>query len=143
MNTNLKELILNGLYKEVEKNIQIMNITQQSDALLEIAFDTENINVYTFIIFMLIKHESSSLQVLASQLLALPFCHLDGAYQAAVIHLKRAIELDPHNMDLQKYLLFFYEIPEPVIGQNEAREAAQRILDQDPSDQIAQNIFKS
>lgn len=143
MNTNLKELIINGLYSEAEKNIQKMDTLHQADALLKIAFDTENINVYTFTIFMLIKHENSKLHLLASRLLALPFCHIEGAYQASVMHLKRAIELEPENIDYLIFLLFFYEVPDQVISKDEAKEVAQRILNYDPSNQIAQKILKS
>lgn len=142
MNTNLQELIINGLYLEAEKNLQKIEIKLQRGTLLKIGFDTENINVYTFTIFMLIKHESSEFHVLAAQLLSQPFCYIEGAYQAAVVHLKRAIELEPQNMDLLIFLLFFYQVPDQVLSEHEAKETAQRILNEDPSNQIAQKILK-
>lgn len=143
MNTNLQELILNGHYLEAEKNLQKIDIKLQRDILLKIAFDTDNINVYTFTVFMLIKHESSELHVLATQLLSQPFCHIEGTYQAAVVHLKRAIELDPQSIDLLIFLLFFYQVPDQVLSEHEAKETAQRILKEDPSNEIAQKVLKS
>ena len=143
MNTKLQELIINGLYPEAEKNLQKIEVNLQMGTLLKIGFDTENINVYTFTIFMLSKNETGDLHVLASRLLALPFCHIEGAYQSSVMHLKRAIELEPENIDYLIFLLFFYEIPDQVISKDEAKEVAQRILNYDPSNQIAQKILKS
>ena len=59
--------------------------------------------------YLLLDKESSELHYLASFLLSMGLNHLQGAYQTAFFHAKKAVELSPQDNSYKEYLLFFYE----------------------------------
>jgi hypothetical protein len=88
------------------------------------------------------EHETLEYHRWAITLLKIAFCHLKGAYQTAFYHTQRAIELAPHDVDLQESLLFFNDIPDKVITDEEAQVIAQDILLKKPTSEPAQRILQ-
>ncbi|MFJ8261013.1 hypothetical protein ACIQ4I_03495 [Rummeliibacillus sp. NPDC094406] len=50
-----------------------------------------------------------------------PLCHIEGAYQSAFYHAKKAIEIDENDVSLYEYLLFFNIIPDALLTNQEAK----------------------
>jgi len=83
-------------------------------------FDHQSILYYTFINDLIVNAEKAIYHYLAPMLLSQPLCHLDGAYQSAYFHAKRAVELDENNIGDKGYLLFFNAIPDQLLTDEEA-----------------------
>ena len=109
--------------------------------LVCLAFDYQSIAIYAVICTLLTKKETTDLHHLAAQLLCHPFCHIEGAYSAALYHTRKAISLSPEDIDSREALLFFNDIPEKLVTDDEAKQIAQEILAVDPASKIAQRTL--
>lgn len=113
------------------------------DALLQLAYETDELTIYSFVCSLLIKSQSAQWHYLASLLLSQPLCHIDGAYRAAYYHAKMASRLSPFDSTLKEYLLFFWEIPDKLLTDTEAARIAAEILEAVPNSEIAKTVIKS
>lgn len=138
---NLRTLILSGQFLKAQEVASQMSFKDMENLLLELAYETESIALYSFVFSLLIETENSDLHYLASELLTQPLCHIEGAYQAGYFHAKKAIELSPDDIQLQEYLLLFYEIPESLLSKEEAVILAHKILVRNPNSQVALNLL--
>ncbi|MGE7921126.1 hypothetical protein ACQKM9_19620 [Viridibacillus sp. NPDC093762] len=116
----LENLILTLEFTEAKSIINSLTEKEIEDELLEVAFNTQSIVTYSFILNLIIENETASLHYIASVLLSQPLCHIDGAYQSAFFHAKKAIELDEDNIGLYEYILFFNIIPGKLLTDQEA-----------------------
>jgi len=66
--------------------------------------------------------------------------HLQGAYLVALFHARQAVSLNPDDVGLWEYLLLFHDIPERLIGDDEAVQIAKRILTIKPESIVARRV---
>lgn len=137
-----KDLILCGKFLEAKKEVAFLGKNDLEDILEEIAFDEHSICAYTFLAFLIKENETLEYHALARMLLNIAFCHIQGAYQTALYHTYRSIELSPNDIDLQESLLFFNNIPEKVITDEEAQVIAQDVLLKKPTSKHAQRVLQ-
>jgi hypothetical protein len=138
----IKEHIRKGAFLEAIQWFKPDDYETLKQALFEIGSDEQNICSYVFICFLIQKREVSRYHSLASALLEISFCHLSGAYNAALYHTKRAYEISSGNIELQEQILLFNEIPEKVLSDEEALIIARDILKKKPDSMLAQEIVK-
>ena len=108
----------------------------------EIAFDNRDLIPYTCVCMLLIKRETAQLHYLAAEMLALPLCHIEGAYVSALYHARKAVALDPEDITLKEFLLLFHNIPDMLIEVEEAQKIAQEVLKVRPDSFHAEEILK-
>ena len=139
----LKEYILSGNFKKAKEISKSLEADELENYLVEIGYDTCNIMVYVFLCDILNEKESADIHCVASVVLTIAFSHLEGAYGAGYYHAIKAIELDPDNIELKEYMLFFYSgIPEPLLPKNEAISIAKEILKKNPNHRTALDVLK-
>lgn len=136
------ELIKKQNFKEANELIQNIGLVKFMDGLLEKAYDDESINNYTFVNGWLIEEETYDKHILAINLLFHPLCHIEGAYQSSLYHVKRCMNLSESNdlISLEN-LLFLNEVPEKVVSDEEAKKVALEILRIDPDHEIAKKYI--
>ena len=141
--SNLQKLISLGSFLEAKKLIHDMGVKQLKDTLVTIGYDNENICAYSFVCFLIFAEEKAEYHALAGEVLVQFFPYLTGAYETALYHTRRAIELDPNDIDNYGMLLFFHALPliKPLISQEEARSIAIKILAVNPNHVPAQHII--
>lgn len=139
---NLKNSILSGDFETGEKICSNISYKDLEEELTRLAFDTEEISIYLFVLYLLHKHENADLDYIASELLVAVYTFLPGAYYLAYQHLLKACILEPNNYEYKESLLLFYEIPEKVIDKIQAREIAREVLKKKPNSEIARKIIK-
>lgn len=142
MNQEVRELILAGEFKKAYSQINSSNIKNLRDFILTEAFDKGSITFYGFVCYLILLDEKASLHDLATDVLAYPLSYFEGAYPTALFHARRALELDPQNLEYLKFLLFFHDIPDKLIKKEEAIEIAREVLKRDPDHKIAQDTLK-
>jgi hypothetical protein len=137
----IQKKMLSNDFSSIEK---LLNNASRDEikSLIDIPFDTGGIITYTIVCMMLIKKETSELHYRAAQILFLPLCYLEGAYSAALYHIRRAIELAPKDKGLKELLIFLHEVPDQVVSKDEAISIARELLKEDSNNKPAQKLLK-
>lgn len=138
---DFKQAIIKGNFAKAKHFTLNMDLDTLTEELYLLAYDGETIAPYGFANYLLFDKESSELHYLASYLLSMGLNHLEGAYQTAFFHAKRAVELAPHDNSYKEYLLFFYEIPAKLLTKDEATKIAIEILKIDPKNKPALSVL--
>lgn len=143
MRKDFKEKIIHGEFAAAEKIHCSLDKKAAEDDLFNIGYDDDNICAYAYICFLLQKHESAELHLSAMSLLVIAFPFVNGGYQSGLYHVRRAIQLNPNDIDLEEMLIFMHEMPliEKLVSDKEIREVACRVLAKKPSSTPAQGIL--
>ena len=137
----LRKLIINGDFSKAYLEINQLGIEEVYDFLIDLACDTKNIVVYGFVFYLISRKEIHIFHSLASDILAFPLCSLQRAYALALFHARRALELDPENIEHLQFLILFYDIPEKLIEESEALKIAKEILKRNPESNLAKETI--
>lgn len=137
-------LILNGQFNaaaKMEKNFSAEDIYTN---IMEAAYDTESNLFYPYYLNKLIKDEKADDHYRASLILSQVLNFVDGAYDLAVYHAKRAMILDDANLKYKEYYLLVYKHPDVSleISYKEFRLCAQQLLKFEPNNLSAKGVLK-
>ncbi|MEB2280721.1 hypothetical protein LAV73_12005 [Lysinibacillus xylanilyticus] len=141
MKTRLEKLIISLNFTEAKALVDSLNKVELENYMLELCYESENIIYYSFVFDMLKSKETSFLHYIASIILSQPLSHLEGAYQAAFYHAKKAVELDEEDIELKEYLLFFNDIPDKLLSNQEAKTIAEEIINLNPTSKVAKQYI--
>ncbi|MFB4211504.1 hypothetical protein ACE1TH_06240 [Shouchella sp. JSM 1781072] len=136
-------LLKENHYTNANRLIQTIGFESFLNELLESAYQEESINHYTFVTGWLVEEETYEKHMLAINLLFHPLCHVKGAYQASVYHVRRCMYLSQQD-DLcsLENLLFLNEVPEKVVSDQEAQKVARAILNIKPHHKLAKQVIQ-
>lgn len=124
---DVKLKLKQGQYMEIEEICKEMDTLELRDIFINIAFETESINVYGFIAYMIRKQKNVEWLKLAVDIMLNPLCFIEGAYSIALFHARELLSIDRNAENLER-ILFFYNIPERLIDEGEARCIAEELL---------------
>ena len=141
MKTRLENLIISLKFTEAKALVDGMTKDEFECSILELCYKSENILCYSFVLDLLKSKETAFLHYIASIILSHPLCHLEGAYQAAYYHAKKAVEFDEDDVELKEYLLFFNDIPDKLLSNQEAKTLAEQILSLKPKSEVAKQYI--
>lgn len=136
----LKSCLSQGKYNEARELLKEIDDLSIRDIIMSIAYETENIFVYSFIHYMINMTHKKSWIELSIDVMINPLCFLEGAYSIALFHSRELFNCEK-SIANQERLLFFYNIPEKLISDDEARDIANEILKIDPQNVIALNVL--
>lgn len=139
MSDKLKTNLLQGKYKKAEKICEEKNINDIRDMIMTIAYDTENLCVYSFAQYMIQKTKKIEWIEIAIDVMLNPLCFVEGAYSVALFHTRELLKYRKNVEDLEK-ILFFYNIPEKLVDIEEAQYIVEEILQIDPNNEVALGI---
>lgn len=142
MNNEFKNNILDGDFKLAKDIANKMRLEDLESDLMEIAFETDNIATYFFIVNMLNEEESAEIHAIGASILSTAFSQINGSYNLALNHMRKAMQLDPNNITYKEGMLLFYNIPEQLITRTEAIELAGEIIKINPENQHAKDILQ-
>ena len=124
---NIIEVIVKGDFQKAKELINGMSEDTIRTILAKVGYDQSSICAYSFVVSLLLDKETSELHYLASELLNISFNHYEGGYESSLYHARRAIELNPNDVELLEYLLLFRELPGKYITREEANQIEERI----------------
>lgn len=141
---NAVSLLINEYdYTNATILIQTIGFKSFLNELLESANQEESITHYTFVTGWLTEEETYEKHILAINLLFHPLCHINGAYQSSVYHVRRCIELsEQDDLCSLENLLFLNEVPEKVVSDQEAQKVARAILNIKPHHKLAKQVIQ-
>lgn len=138
---SLETLVLEYKFDEASKlliNVDQLTIAQAIQAL---GFNQPGVLAYVFVSFLINNEEKAIYHYIASLLMSYAFNYLPGAYLASYYHSKRAIELDPSNIDFKESLLYLRVIPEQIVDKEEATQIAEEVIKAKPDSHNAKVIL--
>lgn len=139
MYEKIKVNLEQGKYADVQNMCTSMESSSIKDLMMSIAYETESICVYSFICYMLNKSREVNWIELAIDIMLHPLCYVEGAYSVALYHARELLEVTRSIKNLER-ILFFYDIPEKLINQEEAKSIAEEILRMEPSNEVARKV---
>ena len=137
---NIIILIRKAQYHEAKALFDQLSRAEQRDLLIEEASLTDNICVLGFVEFLISLDNTSYNHMLAAEVL-IQMCWLTGAYDIAFYHAREMYRINL-DIDAEKFLLFFYGLPEKIMPEEYALEIAKDILRTDPDYEPAKNIIQ-
>jgi hypothetical protein len=139
----LNDFKFDDLYKELSQKSDV----EMRDILSQLACvpvtDECNLLVYTFLSFLIAKGESSNLHLLTSTIMATSLNIIDKGEEIALYHGLRALELDPDNIEIMEYLLYFNHMPSRLLENSLAVDFAKKILKENPDSMAAKITLPS
>ncbi|WP_026903432.1 hypothetical protein [Pedobacter glucosidilyticus] len=134
--------LLNDLkFTELERLLAEKSFSEMEDILYQLAYDptTEEVNllVYAFLQTLLYKGESASIHFSISRLMGTILNHVYNAEMLGLFHGLRAAELEPENVDILEYLLYYNHIPERLLQDTHAIIFARKVISERPDSKAA------
>jgi len=140
-NSVFKDLLNRLEFIELEQKLMGKPFSEMEEILNGLAFDhiTEesNLLVYTFLCHLLYKHETSKMQLLTSKLMGITLNHINNAELIGLYHGLEASRLEPDNIDILEYLLYYNQLPEKPLSDKIAISFAKQIIDKRPQSMAA------
>jgi tetratricopeptide (TPR) repeat protein len=137
VDNSIKSLVLRGEFIEAQKLAPTLD-TELQEMLFRIGDRERSLCAYAYVWSLLFKAETAELHIFAANLLLVSYAYwLEGSYQTAAYHARRAAQLNPDNLSYAGYLLFLNKVPSKPISDDEAYSAAQSILEKEPSNPLA------
>lgn len=136
---NFKMNLLQGKYEVAEEICKGMDVNNIRDMIMAIAYDTENICVYSFIQYMIKKTGKASWIELAIDIMLNPLCFIEGAYSVALFHARELLLIEKCVKNLER-IIFFYNIPEKLVDEEEVKCIAKEILTVEPDNELALGV---
>ncbi|HTD41353.1 MAG TPA: hypothetical protein VK671_12080 [Mucilaginibacter sp.] len=136
-----KELLNDFKFDDLYIELSQKSDKELQDILSQLACDpiTDECNllVYTFLCFLIAKGETSNLQLLTSTIMATSLNLIDKSEKIALYHGLRALEMDPDDINIMEYLLYFNHMPSRLLDNSLAIDFAKRILKENPNSMAA------
>lgn len=136
----LYDLINKVKFKEAKKIFDSFLDCKKDDVTRHLAWDTKNILIYLFIDYVNKIDERVLYHEIAYDILTGGLSHIEGAYQLALFHNKRLIELVPNSIEYKEWMLFFYDVK--VISKEDTKKLANDILKRDKNNKLANEILQ-
>lgn len=140
MKVEIIKLLNSGKFDEVKKILGKDKVIPKG--IDSWVYDTSNITLYCLVVSMLIEEETVEDHERSSYLMAMPLCAYNGAYSLGLFHARKALALDPNNIEHKRFLILFHDIPEQLIKKDEAIQIAREVLQEDPECGVSLNVLE-
>lgn len=140
INMHLFYLIEKADYCEIDKIISCYNNEELRDLFVKLSYETENLAVLGYVIYKANLINNEFWNELVIELLLNPYSFIEGAYSYALFYSKRQSVMYPTETNLER-ILFFNELPEKLIGDEEAEMIAKKVLEINPLNKKALQVF--
>ena len=135
----IEDYIFLGKYKEAASMCDHLDSRNIIDVFLRIAFESENISIFTFAQYMFEKTDEECWSELMIEIMIHPLCFVEGAYSVALFYARKAIEKEKNARNLER-ILFFYEVPEKLVSYEEACAISKELLQIEPDNKLVVSL---
>lgn len=102
-----------------------------------LTYEEPNDNLFNFICFLGENSTEEKIISFVSMILATSLCHFEGAYKKAYLLAQKAVLKEPNNLQNLEWLLFFYNLPDNIMSDNELKKIVETILTLDNNNEKA------
>lgn len=141
------------VFKEINRNIIKLRFEEAYNAVQQIGFDDcwdrwseelcykKPMVMYNFLMYCIARTEKAQLHFYIFQLLIYIRPFFDDPYILAYWHLKRALDIEPQNIDYMRWFIkAFAYYPEKITSNEELLFVANQLLQDYPDDKTALNV---
>lgn len=140
MYTDLYDKIINVDFKQAEIIFMKMSSEEQREIIEKMAYNTESMIVYAFVQYVNEKNESVVFHEIEYDILTNALCHIEGAYQIALFHNQRLLELVPNSVKYLEWMLLFYDVK--VIDKEKVLSVINEILEMDSDNMLGKRMLE-
>lgn len=140
MYNKLYDLIMKVDFKQAEEIFIKMSSEEQREVIEQLAYNTESMIIYSFVQYVNEKNENVVFHEIEFDILTNVLCHIEGAYQMALFHNQRLIELVPDSIKYLQWMLSFYDVK--VIDKEKALSITNQLLKMDSDNMIGKNMLE-
>lgn len=131
----IKRLISENNFSEVYD--LILKDKSLLDRIGLLTYEEPNAHLFRFICFLGENGKEEKITSFASMILATSLCHFEGAYKKAYLFAQKAVLKEPNNLQNLEWLLFFYDLPDNMVSDNELKGYIEAILKLDNNNEKA------
>lgn len=124
----IKQLITSGNFDEAYQLIKDKNTVEEIYKLKEDAILSDDISFYAFINFLNKNGDNAELHYICSIIASTGINHFKGGYATGYFHIRKAIELEPNNIEYKKFALLFNDIPDALLPDELAKQYRADVL---------------
>ncbi len=145
----LKRKILANDFADALNEITPLDFLEIQPLLMDLAWECEDEKVLSFVLFLIQREpdvkKKSYLYNLSSEILTIVLPHLPNSFKKGVAYLRKAIKLNPDNLEFKKYFIETYQHPDAKehISKKEIQKIVKEVLEKDPYNKNAQEVLKS
>lgn len=140
--SNLKNEILAGDFVQARKTVKTMPFREFYRFMMGQPYHSEKeVVFYFFMVDLIGEKEDAIYHNLASSIMAFGLTWMPGAYNVAMRHLQRAIQLSPDDIGYKQQMLLYNIIPDQLLPKEEALAYAKQVHEDDPLDRLANDIL--
>lgn len=140
--SSLKNEILSGDFVQARKTVKTMSFREFYRFMMGQPYHTEKeVVFYFFMVDLIGEKEDDEYHNLASIIMTFGLNWMPGAYNVAMCHLQRAIQLNPDNIGYKQEMLLFNIMPDQLLSKEEALAYAREVHEVDPLDLTANDIL--
>lgn len=129
----------------VRENMVRWGAPKVGTALCELAYggpDSLGIAVYGLVSYMIRQDgESADLHEFAFAILVNSLCSVPGAYSLGLHHALQAVALQPSDVSRIELVLYFFEVPDRPLSNQDAERYARDALKLDPNNEVALEVL--
>jgi hypothetical protein len=145
---DIKDNVTNLMFEDAYQNISTIGIEKCWEVLSNGYCYDYPMQMYGFLMYLVSRNETALLHFYIFQLLIYIKPFFDDPYVLAYWHMKRALELEPTNIDYMRWTLKVFEpYPEKLITDADLLKWANSILEICPDDkkalEVKQNYMRS
>lgn len=134
-----------GGFAKVDELVKNFTLDEMETFINDLCYENRDLSVYTYINYRISKAketELAKLHIIAYSILIIYLTYIEGAYSSGLYHAKKAVELEPDNVECLELLLTFYGLPEQLMSKEEAKEIAKRIMEIEKTSILAKSILE-
>ncbi len=140
MYNKLYDLIMKVDFKQAERIFIKMSGEEQREIIEQLVYNTESMIIYAFVQYVNEKNENVVFHEIQFDILTNALCHIEGAYQMALFHNQRLIEIVPDSVKYLQWMLSFYDVK--VIDKEKALSITKKILKIDSDNMMGKSMLE-
>ncbi|WP_042434482.1 hypothetical protein [Faecalispora jeddahensis] len=139
---NIIKLLDNHSYKNVYDVLASENYVYSSEALVKDFSETDDMNLYCYLLYMISRQETCKNHLLICNFLMFQGTFFYDIYPVIRWHLDLGLKLDSMNYNILTWIInIFYEHPDSPFLEDELIEFAKRIICLEPDNKRAKEIL--
>ena len=140
MYDELYDAIMKVDFKKAERIFLEFSTEIQKEVIEKLVYRTESMIIYLFIQYINQRQEKITFHEIQFDMLTNALCHIEGAYQMALFHNQRLLEMNPESVRYMEWMLSLYDVK--VIDNEKALDIVNKLLKYDDKNFIGNMMIK-
>lgn len=141
INSDFQESIINGNFEMACKFMNNLENIEIQNQLISISIEDQSLMSYEFLTYVISKNEKADYHAILANLMISAYNVLPGAYEIALMHTKKALELDEKCIEAWAMIMYLGMHPDSRLTRKDMEIAKEKIKEIDPNNQYLKENF--